>query len=64
MYTPMSLSASLPAVIRDHDTDSDCGRSTPPLAGNVLALRNRWELEASRNRYLIVYLKNKLGQTG
>ncbi|KAL4218676.1 Serine/threonine-protein kinase tnni3k [Mactra antiquata] len=42
------LSASLPAVIRDHETDSE-GRATPPLAGNVSALKSRWEMEASRN---------------
>ena len=48
-YPAMSLSASLPAVIRDHDIDGE-GRATPPLAGNVLALRTHWEMEASRNK--------------
>ncbi|KAH3794040.1 serine/threonine-protein kinase TNNI3K-like [Dreissena polymorpha] len=42
-YQSLSLSASLPAVIRDHDGILDDGRSTPPLAGNVSALKSRWE---------------------
>ena len=48
-YPPLSLSASLPAVIRDHNAEGE-GRATPPLAGNVLALRTHWEMEATRNR--------------
>ncbi|XP_053380307.1 serine/threonine-protein kinase TNNI3K-like [Mercenaria mercenaria] len=47
-YQPVPLSASLPAVIRDHEGDSE-GRATPPLIGNVSALKSRWEMEASRN---------------
>jgi len=45
---PVPLSASLPAVIRDHEAEAE-GRSTPPLSGNVSALKSRWE-EASKNR--------------
>lgn len=44
---PVPLSASLPAVIRDHDAEAE-GQATPPLSGNVSALKSRWE-EASRN---------------
>jgi len=49
-YQQMSLSASLPAVIRDHESDGEGGRATPPLAGNVSALKSRWEQEVQRNR--------------
>ncbi|XP_060602558.1 serine/threonine-protein kinase TNNI3K-like [Ruditapes philippinarum] len=47
-YQQVPLSASLPAVIRDHEGDGE-GRATPPLVGNVSALKSRWEMEASRN---------------
>ena len=36
-------------MVTDQDSDNE-GRSTPPLAGHVSALRNHWEQEASRNR--------------
>ncbi|CAH1787041.1 unnamed protein product [Owenia fusiformis] len=33
----------------EEDEEEDDGRSTPPLAGHVSAMRTRWELEASKN---------------
>ncbi|WAR31933.1 TNI3K-like protein [Mya arenaria] len=50
-YTAVPLSASLPAVIRDHDGDGEGegGRATPPLVGNVSALKSRYEQELQRN---------------
>ncbi|KAH3794074.1 hypothetical protein DPMN_147605 [Dreissena polymorpha] len=48
-----SLSASLPAVIRDHDGILDDGRSTPPLAGNVSALKSRWEQTVQQHRCVL-----------
>ena len=54
-----SISLSLPMVtthrgsqdrMKDELIAGDEGRDTPPLAGNVSALRNHWEMEASKNR--------------
>ncbi|KAK3756388.1 hypothetical protein RRG08_038877 [Elysia crispata] len=53
-----SISLSLPMVtthrgsqdrMKDELIAGDEGRDTPPLAGNVSALRNHWEMEASKN---------------
>lgn len=50
-------SVSFPAIVpneaRDSDSESD-GRTTPPLAVNVTALRTHWESEATRNRYDLI----------
>jgi hypothetical protein len=56
-YQQVPLSASLPAVIRDHEGDGE-GRATPPLVGNVSALKSRWEMEASRNWYTFNLFKS------
>ncbi|KAH9512436.1 Serine/threonine-protein kinase tnni3k [Bulinus truncatus] len=45
--TTVTLPTSLP-MVTTQDPDGD-GRDTPPLAGHVSALRNHWEMEASRN---------------
>ncbi|XP_055898146.1 serine/threonine-protein kinase TNNI3K-like [Biomphalaria glabrata] len=45
--TTVTLPISLP-MVTTQDSDGD-GRDTPPLAGHVSALRNHWEMEASRN---------------
>lgn len=46
---PSIFPSALPMVtVQDSNTD---GRTTPPLVvGHVSALRNHWEMEASRNR--------------
>ena len=42
------FTASLPQLGGD-DSDSE-GRATPPLTGNVMALRTQWEQEALKRR--------------
>ncbi|XP_059146369.1 serine/threonine-protein kinase TNNI3K-like [Physella acuta] len=42
-----SLPMALP-MVTGQDSDGE-GRDTPPMAGHVSALRNHWEMEASRN---------------
>ncbi|XP_012934991.1 serine/threonine-protein kinase TNNI3K [Aplysia californica] len=42
-----SLPLSLP-MVTNQDSDGE-GRDTPPMAGHVSAMRNHWEMEASRN---------------
>ncbi|KAL8562937.1 hypothetical protein ACOMHN_004629 [Nucella lapillus] len=45
--SPSLFPSTLPMVTQQ-DADSE-GRTTPPLVGHVSALRNHWEMEASRN---------------
>ena len=47
---PPSLFPSALPMVTQQETDSE-GRNTPPLVGHVSALRNHWEMEASRNRW-------------
>lgn len=44
---PSLFPTALPMVTDQVDPE---GRTTPPLVGHVSALRNHWEMEASRNR--------------
>ena len=56
----IGLSLSLPMVTtqrgsqergdNDETGGGEEGRDTPPLVGTVSALRNHWEMEASKNR--------------
>ena len=47
---PPSLFPSALPMVTQQEVDPE-GRSTPPLVGHVSALRNHWEMEASRNRW-------------
>ena len=47
---PPSLFPSALPMVTQQEADPE-GRSTPPLVGHVSALRNHWEMEASRNRW-------------
>lgn len=35
--------------------EGEDGQTSPPIAGNVMALRTHWEQEASKNRYYSEY---------
>ena len=47
---PPSLFPSALPMVTQQEADPE-GRDTPPLAGHVSALRDHWEMEASRNRW-------------
>lgn len=36
--------------------EGEDGQTSPPIAGNVMALRTHWEQEASKNRYRSEYI--------
>lgn len=36
--------------------EGEDGQTSPPIAGNVMALRTHWEQEASKNRYRPEYI--------
>ena len=44
-----SMDVSELSPLNDGDSSDEEGRNTPPMTGNVSALRSHWELEATRH---------------
>lgn len=45
--------STVPSMKEEGEED---GQTSPPIAGNVMALRTHWEQEASKNRYHSEYV--------
>lgn len=45
--------STVPSLKEEGEGD---GQTSPPIAGNVMALRTHWEQEASKNRYRSEYI--------
>lgn len=46
---------SVPSMKEEGEGEGEDGQTSPPIAGNVMALRTHWEQEASKNRYYSQY---------
>lgn len=49
------LNNSTVPSLKEEEGEED-GQTSPPIAGNVMALRTHWEQEASKNRYHSEYI--------
>lgn len=47
--------STVPSLKEEEEGEED-GQTSPPIAGNVMALRTHWEQEASKNRYRSEYI--------
>lgn len=48
--------STVPSMKEEEEGEGEDGQTSPPIAGNVMALRTHWEQEASKNRYHSEYI--------